>query len=338
MVEYCCNGFEMISDLLHYDAKTKGINMSIPFIGRAEIEDKLRWSQVADAIFDGHKRSKARLGDLFLNREEDHSTMLNRAAWIDDLGLAMKAVTIYPKNAERTPAIPTINGVVILFDDESGQVKALVDGQLVTKWKTAADSVLGARLLARSDSRKLLVVGSGVVAESLVDAYREIFPDLTQIQIWSRTHANAEELAVKKGCEAVEDLAAAVSDADIVTSATMAREPFIQGAWAQGGTHFDLIGAFKDGMREADDALMQKANIFVDSRETTIDHIGELKDPIARGVISATDVLADYYDMVQPDCAMRGSAEDITLFKNGGGAHLDLMVANAIYEIWNAAQ
>jgi ornithine cyclodeaminase len=310
--------------------------MSIPFIGREEIEDQLRWAKVADAIFEGHKRSKARLGDLFLNREEDQSTMLNRAAWIDDLGLAMKAVTVYPKNAQRDPAIPTIHGVVILFDDDSGQVKALVDGQLVTKWKTATDSVLGARLLARKESKKLLVVGSGVVAESLVDAYREIFPDLERIQIWSRTHANAQELAAQKQCEAVEDLAEAVADADIVTSATMAREPFIKGEWASAGTHFDLIGAFKDGMREADDALLQKAKLFVDSRETTIDHIGELKDPIARGVISTDDVLADYYDMVQPDCVMRTSEDDITLFKNGGGAHLDLMVANAIYEIWSS--
>lgn len=308
--------------------------MSIPFIDRNEVEEQLRWTGIADAIFDGHKRSKARLGDLFLNREEDNSTMLNRAAWIDDLGLAMKAVTVYPKNAQREPAIPTIHGVVILFDDEAGQVKALIDGALVTKWKTAADSVLGARLLARKTSRNLLVVGSGVVAESLVDAYREIFPDLERIQIWSRTYANAQELAEKKQCEAVKDLAAAVGEADIVTSATMAREPFIKGEWAKPGTHFDLIGAFKDGMREADDALMQKAKLFVDSRETTIDHIGELKDPIARGVISAADVLADYYDMVQPDCTLRAGDDDITLFKNGGGAHLDLMVANAIYDIW----
>lgn len=308
--------------------------MSIPFIERHDVEDQLRWGLIADAIFDGHKRRKARLGDLFLNRSNDNSTMLNRAAWIDDLGLATKAVTVYPKNARRDPPLPTVHGVVILFDDEGGQIKALIDGALVTKWKTAADSVLAARLLARKSSRNLLVVGSGVVAESLVDAYREIFPDLERIQIWSRTAANAQDLARKKQCDAVEDLALAVAEADIVTSATMAQEPFIKGEWAKPGTHFDLIGAFKEGMREADDSLIQQAKLFVDSRETTIDHIGELKDPIARGLISEVDVLADYYDMVQPDCVLRTNEADITLFKNGGGAHLDLMVANAIYDIW----
>lgn len=307
--------------------------MNIPFISIDDVEHKLSWREVADAIFAGHKQERARLGDLALERGTQ--SMLNRAAWIDGLGLALKSVTIYPNNAERSPPLPTIDSVVVLFDDETGAIKALIDGQLVTKWKTAGDSVLGARLLARPDARNLLVVGSGIVASSLIDAYREVFPDLDQISVWSRNADNARILADAQNCTSVVDLAEAVASAHIITSATMARSPVILGEWVQPGTHVDLIGAFRSDMREADNELMRNGKIFVDSRETTIHDIGELSIPISEGVISESNVLADYYDFAQGTAKGRMNADDITIFKNGGGAHLDLMVAKLIYDKWS---
>lgn len=312
--------------------KTKGTGMSIPFISIEDVEHKLTWTEVADVIFAGHRKDKARLGDLALERGTQ--SMLNRAAWIDGLGLALKSVTIYPQNAERDPALPTIQSVVVLFDDETGAIKALIDGQLVTKWKTAGDSILAARLLARPDARSLLVVGSGTVASSLVDAYREVFPKLEKITVWSRNPDNANTLALAQNCFVATDLAAAVAEADIVTSATMARSPVIKGDWVQPGTHVDLIGAFRLDMREGDDDLLRKGRLFVDSRETTIHDIGELSIPISEGVIGESHVLADYYDLARNGAFQRENALDITIFKNGGGAHLDLMVAKLIYDKW----
>ena len=104
----------------------------------------------------------------------------------------------------------------------------------------------------------------------------------------------------------------------------------IQGVWLQPGAHLDLVGAFTASMREADDTALRRGRIFVDARETTIDHIGELKVPIERGVIGKDDVLADLYDLAG-GFAWRRSPDDITIYKNGGGAHLDLMTAIAIY-------
>ncbi len=103
------------------------------------------------------------------------------------------------------------------------------------------------------------------------------------------------------------------------------------------GQHVDLIGAFKADMREADDTALIRSRIFVDSVETTLDHIGELKDPLARGIIRREDVLGDLYDIV-PGRVGRGGADEITLFKNGGGAHLDLMTGRVILDAWNAAR
>jgi ornithine cyclodeaminase len=109
----------------------------------------------------------------------------------------------------------------------------------------------------------------------------------------------------------------------------MSLSPLVQGEWLRPGTHLDLIGAYRPDMREVDDAVLRRARIFVDSRATTIHHIGELKDPIARGVIDEADVNADFYD-IAAGVFRRRSEDEITLAKNGGGAHLDLMTADYI--------
>jgi ornithine cyclodeaminase/alanine dehydrogenase-like protein (mu-crystallin family) len=132
---------------------------------------------------------------------------------------------------------------------------------------------------------------------------------------------------------AVADLARAVGQADIVSCATMSTDPVLQGAWLSPGTHVDLIGAYRPDMREADDTALTRARVFVDSRDTTVGHIGEIRDPIARGVFSEADIVADYYDL---SAFVRQSDEEITLFKNGGGAHLDLMVSRYILDQWRA--
>lgn len=267
----------------------------------------------------GHKLASPQISDQLLHRGND--TLLSRAAWIDGFGVAVKSVTVMPDNT------PSVNGAMLLFSDKTGAVEAVIDSALVTKWKTATDSVLGAKLLARPDAQRLLIVGAGTVAKSLIEAYSAVFPNI-EISIWNRTSKRAEGL----GVPVEDDLVAAIARADIISCATMASDPVIRGEWLHEGQHLDLIGAFKPDMREVDDLAMQRATIFVDSRATTIEHIGELMIPIANGAISATDVRGDLYDLVKG--GGRTSDAEITLFKNGGGAHLDLMVGRHILDIW----
>ena len=117
----------------------------------------------------------------------------------------------------------------------------------------------------------------------------------------------------------------------------MARQPVILGRHVRPGTHVDLIGAYKADMREADDDLIRRGALFVDSRATTIGHIGELAIPMAAGVIAPDHVLGDLYDLVRPDARRRASPDEITIYKNGGGAHLDLMIAAHIARIMASA-
>ncbi|MBC9246239.1 ornithine cyclodeaminase [Paracoccus sp. 11-3] len=291
-----------------------------------EVEDRLDWLALTDAIEQAHSLPRAQIADTFLYRRND--TLLTRSAWIDGLGVAVKPATIFPDNPGHGKAM--VNGVVNLLDDADGQLRAIVDFHLVTKWKTAGDSLLSARKLARKDARRLLIVGAGHVAASMVQAYRAMIPD-AQITIWNRTTASAQKLANEVGADMAEDLAAAVGNSEIIATTTMSKEPLVRGEWITPGTHLDLIGAYRPDLREVDDAAIARARLFVDSRTTTIGHIGEIQIPLDNGTITESDIIADFYDLPSGKYA-RQSDDEITIAKNGGGAHLDLMTARYILD------
>lgn len=305
--------------------------MTVPFIPFAEGEALLDWLELTQALADAHDLPKAEIGDTFLYRDPD--TMLTRSAWIDGLGMAVKTANIFPRNPQM--GAPMIHGAVCVYSDHDGSLSALVDFHLVTKWKTAGDSLLAARRLARPDSRDILIVGAGTVGRSLVEAFGAGFPG-ARITLWNRTRQRAEALAASlPGVSLTDDLEQAVRGADIIVTATMSSDPVIRGEWLQPGQHLNLIGAYRPDMREADDDALRRARIFVDSFDTTLDHIGELKTPLAEGVIAREDVIADFYDL---DAFTRCEEAEITLFKNGGGAHLDLMTSRYILDKWQAAR
>lgn len=295
-----------------------------------EGERGLDWLALTDALAAGHLLPKAQVEDVFLYR--DDNTLLNRSAWIKGMGLLVKCATIFPAN--RAAAKPMVNGAVNLFSDKDGSLAAILDFHLVTKWKTAGDSLLAARRLARPDSRNILIVGAGTVGRSLYAAYGAAFPEAT-FTVWNRSPEGARAFVDDlPDVQIADDLETAVRAADIITSATMSTEPVIKGAWLQPGQHVDLIGAYRPDMREVDDEALLRARVFVDNMHTTVGHIGELKIPIAQGVLDASHVLADYYALA---AFSRKSDDDITLFKNGGGAHLDLMTSRYILDAWRAA-
>ncbi|MDG1532194.1 MAG: ornithine cyclodeaminase [Paracoccaceae bacterium] len=291
-----------------------------------DAEELLSWHELCDAMAAGHKLPKAEIKDSFLYRGKD--TILSRAAWIDGLGALVKTATIFPDNP--ASGRPMVGGAVSLLNDETGDLDAVINFHLVTKWKTVGDSMLGCRLLAHKDARKILIVGAGTQGRNLIQAHRAFRPD-AEFTLWNRTHSSAQKMADEMdGVTAVENLETAVGYAEIISAATMTTEPIIRGEWLQAGQHVDLIGAYRPDMREVDDLALQRSRIFVDSFDTTLDHIGELKIPLANGAIKRDDVIADYYNL---DKFVRDE-NDITLFKNGGGAHLDLMVSTYILNSW----
>lgn len=301
-----------------------------------DADSLLDWIELAEHLADCHQLGRAKLSDQVISQGED--TLLSRAAWIGRMGSLVKTALVIPSNKGR--GVPTTNGAVNLFDRHSGELTALIDFRLVTKWKTAADSLLAARKLARSRASHILIVGAGSVGCSLIEAYGAAFPDAS-FKIWNRTPSRACSVAASYKNQfdiyPIANLATYVPECDIITCATMSSEPLLQGDWLSPGSHVDLVGAFRSDMREVDNVAISRARIFVDCFETTIDTIGEIKIPLAQGIIKRSAVLADFYDLPTGKFT-RNHPDEITLFKNGGGAHLDLMTAHYIVSKWQQAQ
>jgi len=291
-----------------------------------ELNDQLNWADAVEVLRKGHMFPRAAISDMLMQMAGGE--LLTRSAAIPGLGAGTKSVTIRPDNPALSPPAPSVQGLFTLFEEDRGHPVAIIDGALLTFWKTVADSLLGASYLAPNDAKSLAVIGTGPIAKGLLEGYVTLFPELTDIRIWGRTQERAQAIADETTfplavCDSAED---AIRGADIITSATASRSPVIKGDWVKPGAHVDLVGAHAPDMREADDALILSASLFVDLRETVLEHIGELRIPIAKKVISPADVRGDLYDFVLADSRQRGD-DEITLFKNGGGAHLDLMMA-----------
>ena len=295
-------------------------------------ETHLDWIGLTEALRAGHALPRAEIADLFLYRGKD--TLLNRAAWIDGLGSAVKVANVFPGNPAAGRQM--INGVVNLFDDATGELEALVDFHLVTKWKTAGDSLLAARLLAPEGARNFLIVGAGTVGRSMVAAYGAAFR-AARFTVWNRSADAAARMAAEvPGLAVADDLETAVRAADVIVTCTMSTTPLIRGDWLRAGQHLDLIGAYRPDMREVDDTAIARARVFVDSRATTLHHIGELRAPLASGVLTEAAIQGDFYDIASG--VWTRAPDDITISKNGGGAHLDLMTSRYILDRWRAAQ
>lgn len=293
------------------------------------------WAALAEHLAAAHRAPKAQVKDMLMQSEGD--AWLTRAAWAPGADLGLKSVTVYPGNA--AAGRPSVQGAFLLFDGATGAIAAVLDGAALTAWKTCGDSALGVKLLSRPDARRLLIVGAGTIAARLPAAHIAVRPGIEQVSVWARDPAKAEALAaelsetLEVSVTAAPDLAQAAGEADIISTATMATSPVIRGEWLSPGTHLDLIGAYRPDMREADDAALRRGRLFVDARETTIGEIGELMIPMASGVIAEADVRADFRDLCAEGAPPgRTSPEEITLFKNGGGAHLDLMTARFLLD------
>ena len=258
-------------------------------------------------------------------------SLLVMPAWRSGDVIGVKAVTYFPTNAGG--ANSTINAGYLLFDGRSGRLAAVLDGDELTVRRTAATSALAARYLARPDASRLLVVGTGRLAPAVALAHAQS-RDLAAVEVWGR-NADRARLTVDSLAAAgipatvAGDLAAAAERADLISCATGATEPLIQGRRLRPGTHLDLVGGFRPDMREADDDAVRRAAVFVDTRAGAL-RAGDLARPLAAGVIDESHIRADLADLAAGRHPGRTAPEQITLFKSAGFALADLAAARLV--------
>lgn len=255
------------------------------------------------------------------------AALLLMPAWRAGGFLGVKVVSVFPGNGVR--GLPSVSASYLLCDGTTGEHLALIDGAEITRRRTAAASALAGSFLAREDARSLLIVGAGHVAGLMAAAYRVVRP-IERIMVWNIRPAGAVRLAARLGAEAVTDLEAAVRQADIVSCATLSREPLVRGEWLRPGTHLDLIGGFTPAMRETDDEAVRRARVFIDT-DAALAEAGDLIDPIAGGVLRREDISGNLFSLCRGETVGRRDAPEITLFKSVGSALEDLAAAGLAY-------
>jgi ornithine cyclodeaminase/alanine dehydrogenase-like protein (mu-crystallin family) len=303
------------------------------FIDASEIRRVLTFPLLVAALEAAHRRPKIEVQDGSLGSEKE--LYFVRHAVDRGRFMASKLITSFPANLAEGK-LPAVQAVCVLFDGTNGAPLAVIDGTEITYWRTAADSALGAKLLANPDPATMLVVGAGAMAKWLVRAHRAVRPSIQRVVIWNRTKGRAADVAAllrREGvdAEATADLDAATRSADLITTCTRSHDPLVHGANLKPGVHLDLVGGYTPQTREADDEAARRAVIFVDRRESAFDGVGDILQPIESGAISAADVRGDLYDLVPGAVRGRQSPTEITLFKNAGGGHLDLMTAEVVF-------
>ena len=260
------------------------------------------------------------------------NTVLIMPAWQPGQFMGIKTVNIFPGNSAR--GLPGLFSTYILYDAQTGQPLAQIDGNEITSRRTAAASALAASYMAPPDASTLLVVGCGRVGSLIPAAYQAVLP-ITHVLLWDRTAAHAEALAHHLRAEGIHataapDLQAAVRQADVVSCATLATAPLVQGHWLRPHSHLDLIGSFTPLMREADDACFANARLVVDTSEA-LQKSGELLGPMSRGVFSADSVAGTLADLCRGTIPGRLNTTGRTVFKSVGTALEDLAAAMLVW-------
>jgi alanine dehydrogenase len=246
---------------------------------------------------------------------EDHQGFLGvMPAYAGALGA--KLVTFYPNNS----GVPTHHAMIMLFRPETGEPLVVMDGRLITEMRTGAVSAVATNLLARAEGSVLAILGSGVQARSHLEALR-LVRSFRAVRVWSPHNAGA--FAEQFNLQATASAEEAVRGADVIVVATSSRTPVLCGEWLSPGAHINAVGACRPDWRELDDEVLQRARIFVESREAASQESGD--------VIAAGKDPAEIGEVITGTRPGRQSPQEITLFKSVGVAIEDVVTADLVY-------
>jgi alanine dehydrogenase len=304
----------------------------------AAIREHLPWTRMLaalDAMLKEEVAAPLRAHHEIEVPGEPTASLLLMPAWRTGRRIGVKLVTVFPGNARRGER--AVGAVYALFDAGNGVPLALFDGEEITASRTAGASAYAANRLARADARHLVLVGSGRIARRLADAHRFVRP-IERVSVWSRTPERARATAAemeRDGMEAtaVVDLERAVRAADIIACATLSTAPIVRGEWLAPGVHLDLVGAFRAGMRETDDAAMARADlIVVDHRVAALAEGGDIVQALRSGALAEAAIAAELADLARGTHPGRTSTLQVTVFKSVGFALEDLAAAEAVFD------
>lgn len=315
----------------------------IPFFNSEQIQQALPCKALITALRDAFRSQvQAPRRHVHSLSSSGSSTLLLMPVWQNEAHAGVKLVTVASGNREL--GLPTVQALFILLDTATGTPLALMDGEELTLRRTAAASALASEYLSRVDSEHLLIVGTGTLAPYMAIAHSAV-RDIRRLTVWGRDPQKAHEtlqkiqalgLPASVVVDVSDDLDHAARNADIISCATTSRQPLLHATAVRPGTHIDLVGGFKPDMREADDALMATAALFVDTFDGALAEAGDLVQPLQAGLIARSSVLADLADLTTGRHEGRSDAQQVTLFKSVGTAIEDLCAADLVWQHFKA--
>lgn len=308
--------------------------------GPGEIDAALNFTGLIDTLdeaFRGDAVLPARSQYSIERPGEDPAVLLTMPAWSGPSAatpyIGTKILSVFFGNGKRN--LPGVMGAYLLMDGATGRPLAVMDGNRLTLWRTAAASALASRYMANPQAATMLMVGAGALSPFLVKAHRAVLP-LTDIAIWARRPEAAEAVVAQLVSEGVParvatDLEGEARIADVISCATNATEPLIHGRWLKRDCHLDLVGGFTMKMREADAEALDRSRVVVDSKKA-IDEGGDVAVAIAEGSYGADRVAGTLADLCHGRITGRAPEGEITLFKSVGVSLEDLAAAIAVWE------
>jgi ornithine cyclodeaminase len=246
-----------------------------------------------------------------------------------------KLISVYPENFAK--GMQSHQGLIVLFEPESGAPVCVVHAGEVTAIRTAAASAVATDALARKDARRLAILGYGEQAATHARAIAKVRP-VEAIAVWGRSPERAAAFALRMSdelgipVEAAASARAAVADADVVCTVTSAYDPILLSEWVAAGTHVNIVGSGFAGPREVDDALVVRSRFIADSREGVLAQGAEFLHAKAAGLIGDDHIVAEIGEVLAGTAQGRRSADEVTAYKSLGHIVQDLAPAWALYD------
>ena len=246
----------------------------------------------------------------------------------------VKIVNVHPDNSEKY-GLPTVMATIILVDPKTGKPMAVMDGTLITAWRTGAAGAVAAKYLARKDSKIMGIIGAGVQGRMQALFTSKVL-DIEKIKIWDirreKAEAYSKEMSEVLGMdvEVAEEPSNAVKDVDVLATCTPSRKPIVKAEWISSGMHINAIGADAPGKEELDPTVLKMAKIVIDDWEQS-SHSGEINVPLSKGIISKENIYAELGEIVAGKKLGRVSDDEITIFDSTGLAIQDVATANLFY-------
>lgn len=311
--------------------------MQLRVLNASDVRQVLPMSKAIEAMRRAFSQLSANQADVPLRTrlETDQGWLLFMPAFLrQSREIGFKMVSLWADNPAR--GLPAVVAVAMVIDPDTGQPRALINGEALTAVRTGAAGGLAADLLARPDAHVVAVFGSGVQARAQLEAVRAV-RQVRQVRIFGLSPESVESFAaeVAASTNAPEVVVAgsrkeAVSGSDIIITATTSERPVFDGRDLSPGAHINGIGSYAPHMQEVDEVAVQQAKIVVDSLQACLAEAGDLIIPLEKNLIHKVDIHAELGQIVNGERPGRESREEITFFKSVGVAVQDAAAANEI--------